>query len=215
MDDLPDVAAVYRAAFPDSVQDLGLEDMSPQALVDIFSVCLDAEPEGFLVAELPQTECGGPEGAGMIAGYAICPANVGRLRTVAVWRGHVWRLLWRVLVGRYGIGWRTLRQIWADKLHFWRSSDLRRADCPARMLSLAVHPEAQGRGVGKALFSEGLKSLRRRTDGAIRLEVRPENEVAKRLYERFGFVTVGQVHDTRGPWDVMVLDAETGGDGLQ
>ena len=209
-EDLPEVAEVYLAAFPESVRDLALERLRPQALIDIFDVCLAAEPDGFLVAELPATETSSDPDAGRlprVGGYVLCPADVGRIRTTAIWGGHACRMLWRLLTGQYGIGFRTLRQVVADKLQFWRSADVPGGNCPARILSLAVHPATQGRGLGRLLFGAALDALRERTDGPIRLEVRPDNDRARRLYESYGFRTVGQVHDTRGPWDVMVLDA--------
>ncbi len=39
----------------------------------------------------------------------------------------------------------------------------------------------------------------------MRLEVRPENQPARRLYQRIGFRVVGQFEDSRGPWEVMTL----------
>ena len=40
--------------------------------------------------------------------------------------------------------------------------------------------------------------------------VRPENEAARRLYEGFGFDRAGRYQDSRGPWDVMMLESGAG-----
>ena len=60
---------------------------------------------------------------------------------------------------------------------------------------LAVDPEYQSRGIGRALLGE--VALRARESGAckVTLEVHDSNEGAKRLYQRLGF----------GPWDRATL----------
>jgi len=93
-----------------------------------------------------------------------------------------------------------------EKLMFWRHADLPGADCPARILSLAVHPRGQGRGLGKALMAAALAYLGAQGATCVRLEVRPDNAPARHIYEKTGFRSVGQVHDTRGPWEVMILE---------
>ncbi len=55
---------------------------------------------------------------------------------------------------------------------------------------LAVLPDFQGRGIGRALLSEVERRARTRGCCKITLEVHDTNEGAKRLYDSFGF----------GPW---------------
>ncbi|MEA3400186.1 MAG: GNAT family N-acetyltransferase [Armatimonadota bacterium] len=199
-EDMPAVAEIYLAAFQDSVRDLGLEGIRPRAIADIMGICLAAEPEGFLVADVE----------GQPAGYVVCPSAVRRIRAAGVRR--LPGILWRWLTGRYGVGLGAALRLAREKLMFWRHADLPEADVPARVLSLAVHPRGQGRGLGKALFSAALEYLRGQDARRVRLEVRPDNEVARHIYEKAGFRSVGQAHDTRAPWEVMVLDLEdTGG----
>lgn len=59
------------------------------------------------------------------------------------------------------------------------------------LLALGVHPDAQGRGVGKALMAELM--ARARALGLERLElyVRADNERARSLYASFGFELEG------------------------
>ncbi|KGU64521.1 ribosomal-protein-alanine acetyltransferase [Burkholderia pseudomallei MSHR983] len=60
------------------------------------------------------------------------------------------------------------------------------------LLNLCVAPVAQRSGVGLALLREAVRIARvERLDGVL-LEVRPSNPRAIRLYERFGFVSVGR-----------------------
>ena len=53
--------------------------------------------------------------------------------------------------------------------------------------NLAVHPDHQGCGIGKALLAHILTLGRRRSLEYATLEVRPSNQRALALYEHFGF----------------------------
>ncbi len=193
--DLPGVARVYLAAFPETIEQIGARRLQSAAVEDMMRVCLRAEPEGFLVAE----------SEGVVAGYAVCPSRSDRIWRTALREGHVAAMLWRWVTGRYGLGLRPALRLVMDKLHFWRASGVPGADCRARVLSIAVDPGFQGRGIGRRLLEAGLAYLRAREVPCVRLEVRPDNVPAKRLYEGLGFEPAGTVHDTRGPWLVMVL----------
>lgn len=65
----------------------------------------------------------------------------------------------------------------------------------ARVYSLATRPESRGLGVGAALLQAAAATARRRGCSALRLEVRPDNGVAIRLYERAGFRCIGCYRD--------------------
>jgi len=69
------------------------------------------------------------------------------------------------------------------------AADIRRTEGIAWIATIAVLPEYQGQGIGSALLQacEALISLNR-----IRLCVRPTNDVAIRLYERYGYARVGE-----------------------
>lgn len=56
---------------------------------------------------------------------------------------------------------------------------------------LAVHPEAQGTGVGRALVEEAQEQVRRRGARKLSLRVLAPNTGARRLYEACGFVVEG------------------------
>ncbi|GLU31661.1 ribosomal protein S18-alanine N-acetyltransferase [Trinickia caryophylli] len=60
------------------------------------------------------------------------------------------------------------------------------------LLNLCVAPRAQHSGAGLALLREAARIARTTGLGGVLLEVRPSNVRAIRLYERFGFVTVGR-----------------------
>ncbi|MCF2134599.1 MULTISPECIES: ribosomal protein S18-alanine N-acetyltransferase [Mycetohabitans] len=60
------------------------------------------------------------------------------------------------------------------------------------LLNLCVAPTAQGHGAGLTLLREAVRITRARQLGSVLLEVRPSNQRAMRLYERFGFIVIGR-----------------------
>ncbi|MDF2093802.1 ribosomal protein S18-alanine N-acetyltransferase [Knoellia sp. 3-2P3] len=57
----------------------------------------------------------------------------------------------------------------------------------ADVMTIAVAPRAQGRGLGRTLLEELVDRARRRGAEYLMLEVRDDNLPARRLYERAGF----------------------------
>ena len=60
----------------------------------------------------------------------------------------------------------------------------------ARIYSLAVTPEWRGRGVASRLVGVALGELERLGIERCFLEVAQDNAAARRMYERFGFVSI-------------------------
>ena len=60
------------------------------------------------------------------------------------------------------------------------------------LLNLCVAPQVQGTGAGLALLREAVRTTRSKALSGLLLEVRPSNMRALRLYERFGFTTIGR-----------------------
>ncbi|MGN6082544.1 ribosomal protein S18-alanine N-acetyltransferase [Trinickia sp.] len=60
------------------------------------------------------------------------------------------------------------------------------------LLNLCVAPQVQGTGAGLALLREAVRTTRSKQLSGLLLEVRPSNVRALRLYERFGFATIGR-----------------------
>lgn len=194
--DLPAVAELFHAAFPESVAHLWGPGQAPSAelTASLFAVCLQSEPGAFLVARAEER----------LAGYIFAPAHLSRVWRVALLRGHVlrWAVGW--LSGRYRLGWRPLRLAFINKLSFFRHAlgDRHRAD--ARILSIAVHPAFQGQGIARQLCEPALGRFDRLGVELVRLEVRPGNLPAVRLYTGLGFEQVGMMTDTQGDWAVML-----------
>ena len=62
----------------------------------------------------------------------------------------------------------------------------------AHITTLAIHPQHRRQGLGQILLWSLLNSACQRTLAWATLEVRPSNESALRLYDKFGFQLVGR-----------------------
>lgn len=60
------------------------------------------------------------------------------------------------------------------------------------LLNLTVRPSAHGRGHARAMLEWLVQACRQEDARRLWLEVRESNERARRIYERFGFVHIGQ-----------------------
>jgi len=195
-EDLPAVAEVFLAAFPESVEHYVGRPVLPLIMVDAFAICLDTEPEGFFVAEED----------GEVVGYIFGPRQFSRLYRTAIWQGHLWRMFRRWISGQYGVGVKPFLVAARNQLFVWREARSRRSVCDARIFSIAVHPDHQSRRIGTGLLEVSLNYLDGCGGGRVCLEVRADSSSAQRLYEKFGFRVSGRSRDTRGDWLVMVRD---------
>ncbi len=200
--DLVGAAQVFLTAFPESVHHYVGHPIGPQVLADALAICLAAEPAAFSVAVVDAT----------VAGYIIAPTQLSRVFATALWRGHLLRLAWRWLTGRYGIGVRPISIAVRNFVALWREAGEAELGCDARILSVAVDPRFQGQGLGNGLLRVGLDYLAAHGVPCVRLEVRPDNAAAVHLYEKYGFRVRGRTHDTQGEWLVMLRETSEGGD---
>lgn len=65
----------------------------------------------------------------------------------------------------------------------------------ARLYSIAIAPDAQGRGLSKQLLAEAEKTAQQHRCGFIRLEVSVNNEPAISLYRRCGYHIIGTIKE--------------------
>lgn len=66
----------------------------------------------------------------------------------------------------------------------------RKGTAVARLYSIAVDPDFRGRGVAERLVSAACTAAAARGAGRLRLEFRPSNGPAHRLYQRAGFAVL-------------------------
>lgn len=190
------MARVFAAAFPESIAHYFAKPPAPEAVAEPFSLCLASEPDAFLVADA---------GQGDVAGYIFAPAKTSNIRKTALKEGLPLRWFWRWVTGRYGIGLAPVRALVANKFDFWASErEDKRLSADARILSVAVHPHHQGKGIARALCTRALDRLDRLGARPVRLEVRPANGPAVSVYTRLGFEVAGTARDSQGEWLIML-----------
>jgi ribosomal-protein-alanine N-acetyltransferase len=199
--DLRAIGHIFLAAFPESVEHYVGHPVGPSVIEDAFAIVLDAEPEAFFVAAVD----------GKVAGYIVAPTRFSRIVRTAILHGHVLRMSWHWISGRYRVGikpvWIAVRN-WLGLVSEARQGELH---AEARILSIAVDPTCQGMGIGTGLMKLGMDYLRSRGEKLVRLEVRPDNRAAIHIYEKYGFEARGVTRDTQGEWLVMILDLSGGG----
>ena len=62
----------------------------------------------------------------------------------------------------------------------------------AQITNVAVHPDFRRQGIGTKLFKRLIEEVKTKGVTAITLEVRPSNNAALHLYEKFGLKSVGR-----------------------
>ena len=100
------------------------------------------------------------------------------------------RASWRRLIGRPSADIRVVdgaEGLQAAAIVLSRAGSKR-----ARLYSIAVHPRAAGKGLGRALLAEIEQVARERGAQVLSLEVRVDNSAAIALYERAGFRKTGR-----------------------
>jgi ribosomal-protein-alanine N-acetyltransferase len=79
----------------------------------------------------------------------------------------------------------------------------------AHLLNICVHPERQGRGLGREVLQQVIGRAREKAADSLFLEVRVSNTGARKLYESAGFNEIGQRFDyypaARGREDALVF----------
>jgi GNAT superfamily N-acetyltransferase len=113
------------------------------------------------------------------------------MRRAACWG----RLLWFLDSPGWGGMDQTPGFVWVEEGVVVGNVSLRRAAGWGGFLigNVAVHPDWQGRGVGRALMEAALEEVSAQGGHWAGLEVQSDNEVARRLYESLGFVEAGRV----------------------
>lgn len=194
--DLTEIARIFIRAFPESIEHYVGRPIPPDALRDVFAICLAAEPDAFFVARAD----------GRVAGYVFAPSSFPRVVRTALRQGYLLGMFARWVSGRYGIGLHPVVIAAKNWLALLRESHEPTMHADARILSIAVDPDFQGEGIGTGLMSTAMEYLLSKRVPAVRLEVRPENGPARHVYEKYGFKGVGETRDTQGAWLVMVKD---------
>lgn len=144
-----------------------------------FDPCCDLKPVAGLIATAFSDGLG-PDGQVALA----------EMRRVARWAPLLWWLYWPGW-SRAGI---SSGFVWVERGRVVGNVSLRRALGQGGFFigNVAVHPDWQGHGIAGALMEAALEAISARGGRWVGLEVRADNQIARRIYERRGFRDVGR-----------------------
>lgn len=97
--------------------------------------------------------------------------------------------------------WEAPGFVWLEEGQVVGNISLRRTASPGGWMigNVAVRPEWRGRSIGRALVEAAVNSAAERGGAWVGLEVREDSPVARGLYERMGFQTVGTTVELARP----------------
>lgn len=193
--DLHQIAEIFKEAFAESIEFYFNNKIKSNAIEDIFKVVLLAEPHGFLVYEDEENK--------KIAGYICAITNIKKVWVSAVLSLSVFKWVLKWLLGLYGFGIKPIGKILFNKLDFFRFQNKYASDISAQILSIGTRKNYRGKNIGSRLLEKGLNYLKTKGVKWVKLEVRPDNLPAIRLYKKFGFYQIGMSQDPQGKWIVM------------
>lgn len=198
--EIPVIAALFTESFKESVlHHCGGRLPKAQAMEDVFTLVYQTEPKAALVARLAD---------GTYVGYCFAPTCLAGLWLRALWGGHLLKWAWRWLTGKYGFGLHPVKIIVLNKVAFLQSAMKPCQTANARILSIAVAPAARGQGIASQLIGAAVRYFKGQKVKKVRLEVRPDNGAAIRVYEKWGFVETGYTVDSQGKWLIMFKEME-------
>jgi len=200
-DDLLVVARLHVAAFPESVLgQLGTEAVRRNYVwqlhgphdVTALVAQLDGQPVGFLFG-------------GVFRGSTIGFVKSQKFFLAGRVLRHPKVLLGRLGWDRIGLGLRLLTSRWSTPAPEVPEAVPRSS---FGVLAIAVDPDAQGHGVGRALMSAAEESARSRGFTGLHLSVHPSNVGAVEFYERLGWE---RQPEPSGVWQGRMSYSLTGG----
>lgn len=140
---------------------------------------------------------------GLVVGVCAATSDVG-----ALYRTFLLRDGFRAGLVAFGRLVRTLPLALETLRHPNRDGDLPAAE----ILVVAVHPDAQSRGIGRALVEATIAEFEARGVDAVRVVTTASNTAALALYDRTGFTPEATIEVHKGTESVMLVRAHGGGD---
>lgn len=192
-DDIQNIIEIFQASFYEDIL-ISLGGIPPKDFfAAIFNLFLIAENEAFIIAREENK----------IAGFLFIPADMKRIWLEAVLGGHVFKIIY-YLWSWSGFKYKSMLNLLRDKYLFLGShKKVLKAD--AQVLTIAVAQHFRNQGIAKELLQNGINYLRSKKVKSVRLEVRPQNLSAKKVYEKIGFTYRGCTRDSFGFWLVMIM----------
>ncbi len=140
-----------------------------------------------------------PDGA--VLGFIACAESTGRVYKQALLRRGI---LMALPLARFLVRPAVIRRMIATLRYPSQVGD----ELPAaEVLSIAVSPQARGKGVGKALMKAAMDEFHRRGIEMVKVAVWAGNETANHFYERCGFTLAMQREHHGLPMNIYTVDS--------
>lgn len=189
------VAEIFCLAFENSITFFTpMTQKVKNAMKDIFHLLHRVFGQGFFIAVENNEVCG----------YIVMADDIKRLWLQAVTSGFLKKAMVSTISGKYGLTLPTLYKIVKNKLLYFRFEMTTKPS--AQVLSIGVQPERHGEGIGQELLAKGIQYIESLGIKRIKLEARPDNIPAVKIYEKYGFRTVGETKDIQGKWLIMMRE---------
>ncbi|MDK2879876.1 MAG: [ribosomal protein S18]-alanine N-acetyltransferase [Thermoanaerobacteraceae bacterium] len=189
------VVDIFCSAFESSISFFAPVNLKlKKAFKDVFTLLHLVFGKGFMVAVMGDEVCG----------YIVMADNIKRLWLGTVFSGFLVKMAAKAIFGAYCLNLSTIFKVIKNKL-FYMKFEMLTISC-GQLLSIAVLPRHHGKGIGKRLLEAGINYMESRGIKRIKLEVRPDNTPAVRMYEKYGFRPAGRAKDLQGDWLIMVRE---------
>lgn len=177
--DLPEIAEIHMLAFPNAA----MTALGKEAVRRYYQWQLDGPHDLYATVALLDGQTAGFSFAGHFRGHLIGYLRRNRAYLAFHTLRRPWLLANPLFRDRLGYGLTTLRRKLGKPVPRRSAAEPRRFG----ILSVAVNPPFQGRGVGQALMEDAEREARRLGVSRMSLTVHPENEQAVRFYQRQGW----------------------------
>ena len=201
--DLPIIAAMHIEPSKEGMKQAANHCNIYEFYMDKAEFFFQCEREGMIVAR------DGSE----VVGFVIVTKSIKRLNVLSLVKGYLAKSIMKTLIGKYGLSGHAIRWYMRIPLAFFRifrvkpseektRTKIRHVDAEIR--GLIVLEEKRGQGIGTELMKRATEYLSKQGIAELGLTVSPENIVARRLYEKLGFVEKGGYQEGKGKRLYMV-----------
>lgn len=192
--DIKAVVEIFGLSFQHSIENLMDTGANWKSIGDFFMPLLQSPCCYFYVIEKQDRVCG----------YLVVLTHIRSFWWEVLRKGYPFIWLKNLLLGQYGISPMSLFRILWNKFSFFSFAVRSRRHEMAQILSIGIHPKYRRKGYARSLLEKGLEDLKGAGVPWVKLEVRPENTAARKLYEGLGFSSHSDYQDSQGDWLVMV-----------
>lgn len=203
--DSAQIAEIQRQAFHETIQHYFGSGSSSKKQVktftdDLYKLIVKSLKDEVFVAEIDNK----------VVGDIMVPSDIRRSRSKVAGYRVFYLVIARALLTMAAMSRDNRKVLMSDRgfMQELYNTDFGR-EVHSRIFNVAVLPEYQGKGIGKAMMKKGLQYLfNEKGAHAVALNVLKDNENALGIYESFGFREVRRINNSLGEWIVMCLDRD-------